>query len=125
MTLTSPTQRQQEKAPGAEARVKGDRFYSFTFITTRTQIKVRRCKLRQEGTESLPGGGVQANRPYRGWAESVGDGGAGGLGGDTVAKGCWWEEIKSLGKEALNQRELISLAQREDRRQGRTVAADR
>lgn len=34
-------------------------------------------KLRQEGTESLPGGGVQANRPYRGWAESVGDGGCG------------------------------------------------
>lgn len=55
----------------------------------------------------------------------MGDGGAGRLGGDTVGKGCWWEEIKSLGKEALNQRELISLAQREDRRQGRTAAADR
>lgn len=36
VTLTSPTQRQQEKAPGAETRVEGDRLYSFTFITTRT-----------------------------------------------------------------------------------------
>lgn len=55
----------------------------------------------------------------------MGGGGADGLGGDRVVKGCWWEEIKSLGKEAKDQRKLISRAQREDPRQGRAAAADR
>lgn len=49
------------------------------------------------GTESLPGGGGQVSSPSLGVAR-VGGGGADGLGGDRVVKGCWWEEIKSLGR---------------------------